>query len=74
MRYLVRLITPPNGIVLDPFAGSGSTGCAAVLEGMSYVLFELEAEYAEIAEKRIEHYKKHGNGEPKNVRTLKEWF
>ena len=33
MRWLVRLVTPPGGTVLDPFAGSGSTGCAAVLEG-----------------------------------------
>lgn len=53
MRYLVKLITPPNGIVLDPFMGSGSTGKAAVLEGFNYVGIEREAEYIEIAEARI---------------------
>ena len=45
MQYLVRLITPPGGIVLDPFAGSGSTGKAAVLEGFDCILIEREAEY-----------------------------
>jgi len=55
MRYLVRLVTPPEGVVLDPFAGSGSTGVACVLEGVSFVGVEREAEYVEIATKRIEH-------------------
>lgn len=55
MRWLVRLITPPEGTVLDPFAGSGSTGCAAVIEGFNFVGCELEEEYATIATKRIEH-------------------
>ena len=55
MRYLVRLVTPPGGIVLDPFMGSGSTGKAAVLEGFAFVGIDLEAEYVEIAERRIEH-------------------
>ena len=54
MQYLVRLVTPKNGIVLDPFAGSGSTGIACVLEGFNYVLIEKEKEYCEIAEKRLE--------------------
>ncbi len=54
MRYLCRLITPPGGTVLDPFAGSGSTGKAAVLEGFSFVGFELSAEYAAIAQARID--------------------
>lgn len=53
MRYLVRLITPPGGVVLDPFTGSGSTGKAALLEGCSFVGCELEAEYVEIASARI---------------------
>lgn len=58
MRYLCRLITPPGGIVLDPFMGSGSTGCAAVQEGFQFIGIEREAEYLEIARRRIEHYRK----------------
>jgi site-specific DNA-methyltransferase (adenine-specific) len=57
MAYLCRLITPPNGIVLDPFMGSGSTGCAAVKEGFKFCGMEMEEEYFEIATKRIEYYK-----------------
>jgi DNA modification methylase len=56
MRWLCRLVTPPNGLILDPFTGSGSTGCAAVLEGFRFVGIEREAEYVEIAEKRIAHW------------------
>jgi site-specific DNA-methyltransferase (adenine-specific) len=54
MRYLCRLITPPNGTVLDPFTGSGSTGKAAVLEGFNFIGVEQSAEYIEIAKARIE--------------------
>lgn len=54
MRYLCRLITPPRGTVLDPFAGSGSTGKAAVLEGFEFVGFELSEEYTDLANARIE--------------------
>jgi site-specific DNA-methyltransferase (adenine-specific) len=57
MRYLVRLVTPPGGIVLDPFMGSGSTGCAVVQEGMQFIGIDLNPEYVEIAEKRIAHWK-----------------
>jgi site-specific DNA-methyltransferase (adenine-specific) len=53
MRYLVRLITPPNGVVLDPFNGSGSTGKASMLEGMQYIGIEMNPEYIKIAEARI---------------------
>jgi len=53
MRYLCRLITPPNGTVLDPFTGSGSTGKAAVLEGFSFIGVEQSEEYIAIAEARI---------------------
>jgi site-specific DNA-methyltransferase (adenine-specific) len=53
MRYLCRLITPPGGIVLDPFTGSGSTGKAAMLEGFRFIGIEQEAEYLEIAQARI---------------------
>ncbi|MFV3561779.1 DNA methyltransferase, partial [Mycobacterium tuberculosis] len=49
MRWLVRLITPPGGLVLDPFTGSGSTGKAAVLEGFDFVGCELTPEYLPIA-------------------------
>lgn len=54
MRYLCRLITPPGGIILDCFAGSGSTGIAAIAEGFLFVGVELDADYAKIAEARIE--------------------
>ena len=53
MRWLVRLVTPPNGLVLDPFTGSGSTGKACALEGFRFVGIEQSAEYAEIARARI---------------------
>ena len=55
MRYLCRLVTPPDGIVLDPFMGSGSTGKAAILEGFQFIGIEREAEYLAIAEARISH-------------------
>jgi len=53
MRYLCRLITPPNGIILDPFAGSGSTLVAATLEGFGSIGIEMTAEYIPIIEARI---------------------
>jgi DNA modification methylase len=53
MRYLCRLVTPPGGVVLDPFMGSGSTGKAAVMEGFQFIGIELNPEYAAIAEARI---------------------
>ena len=53
MRYLCRLVTPPGGVVLDPFTGSGSTGKGAVLEGFRFIGIEREAEYVEIAKARI---------------------
>lgn len=56
MRWLVRLVTPPGGLVLDPFAGSGSTGCAAALEGRRFIGIEREAEYVTIARARIAAY------------------
>ncbi|WP_082423069.1 site-specific DNA-methyltransferase [Paenibacillus dakarensis] len=52
MAWLVRLVTPPGGTVLDPFAGSGSTLVAAKLEGFGYVGVEREPEYVEIARSR----------------------
>ena len=53
MQYLVRLVTPKGGIVLDPFMGSGSTGKAAVREGMSFIGIELDPQYMDIARRRI---------------------
>jgi DNA modification methylase len=53
MRYLCRLVTPPGGVVLDPFMGSGSTGRGAVLEGFRFVGIDLAPEYVEIARARI---------------------
>ena len=53
MRYLCRLITPPNGVVLDPFMGSGSTGKAAVLEGFRFMGLDITEEYMPIAEARV---------------------
>ncbi len=55
MAYLIRLVTPKGGIVLDPFMGSGSTGKAAVREGMNFIGIERETEYFEIAKSRIEY-------------------
>lgn len=62
MRWLVRLVTPPGGVVLDPFAGSGTTGCAAVLEGFDFVGIEREAEYVALAEMRIAWWESHPQG------------
>jgi DNA modification methylase len=56
MRWLVRLVTPPGGTVLDPFTGSGTTGIAAVLEGFDFIGIEREAEYVAIARARIAHW------------------
>jgi site-specific DNA-methyltransferase (adenine-specific) len=53
MRWLCRLVTPPNGLILDPFCGSGSTGVAAILEGFRFIGIDDKAEYCEIARKRI---------------------
>lgn len=55
MQYLIRLITPPNGIVLDCFAGSGTTGIAAVREGKQFILIEREEEYCEIIKARVKN-------------------
>lgn len=59
MRYLCRLITPPNGVVLDPFMGSGSTGIAALLEGFNFIGMEREEKYMEIAKVRIGAYEEY---------------
>jgi DNA modification methylase len=56
MAWLVRLVTPPNGLVLDPFAGSGTTGIAAMLEGRRFVGIEREPAYIDIACARLTHW------------------
>lgn len=56
MRWLCRLVTPPGGTILDPFTGSGSTGCAALMEGFSFIGIELEKESADLARARIAHH------------------
>ena len=56
MRWLVRLVTPPGGLVLDPFAGSGSTGIASVLEGRRFVGIERESEFIDVACARLTHW------------------
>lgn len=53
MEYLIKLITPPGGTVLDPFMGSGSTGVAAKKLGFEFIGCEMNAEYLEIAQRRI---------------------
>ena len=61
MRYLIELVTPPNSMILDPFTGSGSTGMAACELGHTFVGCELDPNYVEIAEKRIEGWLKPNN-------------
>ena len=61
MRYLCRLVTPPGGVVLDPFTGSGSTGKAAILEGFRFIGIDMTEEYHRIAEARIKHAQRQGD-------------
>jgi site-specific DNA-methyltransferase (adenine-specific) len=57
MRWLIRMVTPPGGVVLDPFAGSGSTLCAAEVEGVSWLAVEQSAHYCDIARARAAHWR-----------------
>lgn len=63
MKWLVRLVTPPGGLVLDPFAGSGSTGCAAVAQGFRFLGLELLPEHVAIANARIAFWERFPGGE-----------
>ena len=72
MQYLVRLITPPNGIVLDPFCGSGTTGIACKLEGFKFVGLEQDAEYCKIAQARIDNYVQEEVKQTKAEKKLKQ--
>lgn len=68
MRWLVRLVTPPSGTVVDPFAGSGTTGCACEIEGLDYILIEKREKFAEkIIPQRCKYWSK-----PENWKDLKE--
>lgn len=58
MRWLVRLVTPPGGLVLDPFAGSGTTGVACALESMRFVGIEQVEAYADMAMQRLRAVRK----------------
>jgi len=68
MRYLVRLVCPKGGIVLDPFAGSGTTGIACLIEGMKYVLIEKRKDFVEkVIPLRLNYWKN-----PDNWSVLKD--
>jgi DNA modification methylase len=67
MRWLVRLVTPPGGRILDPFAGSGTTGIAAALEGFDFIGIEREPEYVEIAKARIAWWEPHAGRDTDDV-------
>jgi DNA modification methylase len=60
MEYLIKLVTPPNGLVLDPFTGSGSTGKAAILSGFRFLGIEMTEEYFPIIEGRLRHAETQG--------------
>ncbi len=67
LQYLVRLTKPPSGgVVLDPFMGSGTTGCACVIEGRDFIGIEKEKEYFEIAKQRIDYWQRRTEEENRN--------
>ena len=74
MSYLCRLITPPNGIILDPFMGSGSTGIAALKEGFKFIGIEQNKEYFDIAVARIKHYIDDSSSSEQNIHSLKDFY
>ena len=58
MSYLIKMVTPPGGTVLDPFMGSGSTGCAAVSNGFDFIGIEMEEHSFDVAKARMEYWEK----------------
>jgi site-specific DNA-methyltransferase (adenine-specific) len=70
MRYLIKMVTPPSGTVLDPFTGSGSTGKAAILDGFDFVGIEMTEDYIPIIEGRLAFAEKMFS-EKKNTETEK---
>lgn len=73
MRYLCRLATPQGGTILDPFMGSGSTGCAATLEGFNFIGIERDPAYVHLAEHRIAYWLMHGNESESYLNQLDMW-
>tara|TARA_R100001463_G_scaffold23790_3_gene56850 strand:+ start:1261 stop:2409 length:1149 start_codon:yes stop_codon:yes gene_type:complete len=71
MKYLCRLVTPPEGLVLDPFMGSGTTGIAAKVEGFDFIGIEMDGEYLEIAKSRIGHWVEEAEV---TYKTLHDWL
>ena len=67
MEYLIKLVTPPNGTVLDPFTGSGSTGKAALLNGFKFIGIELTEEYLPIIEGRLKWASQQASKEKKET-------
>lgn len=74
MKYLCRLITPPNGVVLDPFMGSGTTGIGATAEGFSFIGIEREEEYINVARHRISHWVEEKEEQVRQQRAQKSLF
>jgi site-specific DNA-methyltransferase (adenine-specific) len=66
MRHLIRLVTPPGGVVLDPFLGSGTTAIAAVLEGFTWIGCEMTADYLPIIAGRVAHAEASASDTPRN--------
>lgn len=67
MRWLIRAASVPGSVVLDPFVGSGTTGCAAILEGRDFQGIEMNAEYADIANHRCRHWELEAESTPKSL-------
>ena len=72
MEYLVKLVTPPNGTVLDPFTGSGSTGKAAILQGFNFIGIEMTEEYVPIIEGRLKHAEAKVAGAKENIEAQQQ--
>jgi DNA modification methylase len=72
MQYLCRLITPPNGVILDPFCGTGSTGRGAMLEGFRFLGIEMDADYALMAKMRIKAILERDEKNPEDALPEKE--
>jgi site-specific DNA-methyltransferase (adenine-specific) len=70
MAWLCRLVTPPGGVIIDPFLGSGSTGCAAVPLGFRFIGLEQDSGYADIARQRIAYWERRGPRESPNPNPL----
>lgn len=72
MRWLVRLVTPPGGVVLDPFAGSGTTVEAALQEGVNVISVERQDEYLPLIEARIDRFAKDHDSPVSRTKTVFE--